>query len=143
MTGLRDVFSERTWWTADVDRELFATWLLPRRGAQQLTIWRRSGDVFSERIDPYAELAAVVGDAFILCGPSIDETMRTTVEAVDSASARLRLRVALSGELAADTTVVRLTPIAHPKGATQRAKRTNPAKRTTRRRECHAKKAAA
>lgn len=106
MSSLGDVFWMRTWWTADVHRATDMLWLAPRQRFRHTVIWRSTLAVFSDTLVP-GQLQADLGDAFLLCGPSINETMVATVTAIGES----RLRVALSDELAPATTVVQLTPL--------------------------------
>lgn len=95
----------RVFWTADVLRPAEGgTWVDIRRGALHISISQRNlGEHRYVRPDDVLEVE--VGDMFIVCGPSIDETMMGRVAEVDGC----RVRVELSDELAEDTTTVQIT----------------------------------
>ena len=99
-----DIFHFRRWWTADVRRGADGLWLHVRRGSRHVTIWRRTLLPFHESIEPTERLVVDVGDMFVGCGPSIDETVLVAVDVVDGD----RLRVTIGGELAVDTRAVQL-----------------------------------
>ena len=101
---LGDVFFQRTWWTADVRRDGAAIWLVVRQGSRHTAIWRSTLEPFSDQLRPSTKLEASVGDVFVCCGPSIDETLIATVVAVDGA----RLQVEFAAELEPTTTEVQL-----------------------------------
>lgn len=104
MTG--DLFIHRTWYTADVRRGADGVWLHVRRGTRHVTIWRSTLDPFDEHLEPAERIEAEIGDAFVCCGPSIDETVLATV--LGYGADRSLLRVDLGVELAATTRVVQL-----------------------------------
>lgn len=116
VSDLTDIFHQRRWWSADVRRGADGIVLVVRPGVLRTTFWRKSGEVFNETLDRNVKLEASVGDRFVCCGLSIDETMAAEVTAVDGA----RLHVALTGELGERTAVVRLLGM---RGLAKQAKR--------------------
>ena len=105
MGTLADVFFTRIWWTADVEHRDGRILLRLRRGARHVAIWKNSLEVFNERIEPSERLRPDVGDRFVVCGPSIDETL--AAEVVDVVGED-RIAVAMRGGLAETTSTVQL-----------------------------------
>jgi hypothetical protein len=116
MSDLSEVFTQRRWWIADVSCAPSGVVFVVRPGARIQTIWRKSGAPFNETLDRRARLDAHVGDRFVVCGPSVDETIGAAVDAVDGP----RLHVTLAGDLAPTTTLVQLLAA---NGATKKKRR--------------------
>lgn len=106
--GSDGVLFTRVWWTADVRRDAAdGVLLVPRPGARYTSCWVRTLEPFNDRVEAGERLTASVGDVFVVCGPSVAETLIATVSGIGS---RGELRVDLAhGEIAADTTVVQMT----------------------------------
>lgn len=111
-----DIFIHRVWYTADVRRGADGLWLHVRRGTRHVTIWRSSFAPFDEHLEPTERIEAEVGDAFVCCGPTVDETVLVTVDAIEGD----RLLVTLGSELAATTRVVQLLGMSGLKHAKKR-----------------------
>ena len=109
MSQLGDVFFVRVWWTADVLRTEGKLVLAPRPGARQVLRWRSSLEVFDDHLEPTRRLQTRIGDRFVVCGPSLDETVMASVTSVAESG---RLVVSLSGPLASRTSTVQLTALA-------------------------------
>jgi hypothetical protein len=121
VSQLGDVFFVRVWWMADVLRSDGTIALAPRPGARHVQRWRRSLEVFDDRVEPSQRLQARIGDRFVVCGPSLDETV---VASVLEIAASGMLVVSLSGPLADTTATVQLLVLAAaPKLRTQKSAR--------------------
>lgn len=105
---LVDVFFTRVWWTADVERDGDRVLLRVRRGARHVAIWRSTLEVFDDRVEQGEPLRSAVGDRFVVCGPSVEETTVAKVVAVECNALAIELRT----ELAESTTTVQLTKLA-------------------------------
>ena len=112
MSQLGDVFFVRVWWTADVLRTEGKLVLAPRPGARQVLRWRRSLEVFDDHLEPTRRLQTRIGNRFVVCGPSLDETVMASV---DEIGANGELLVSLSGPLADTTAAVQLLALARRK----------------------------
>ncbi len=99
-----EIFIRRLWWTADIRRGADGTWLHVRRGSRHVTIWRRTLLPFHESFEPAERLRLEAGDAFVGCGPSIDETVLVTADTVDGE----RMLATIVGELAEETRKLQL-----------------------------------
>jgi hypothetical protein len=108
VSQLGDVFFVRVWWTADVLRSEGKLVLAPRLGARQVLRWRRSLEVFDDHLEP-TRLQTRIGARFVVCGPSLDETVMASVEGIDVGGG---LVVSLSGPLADATATVQLLALA-------------------------------
>ena len=126
MSQLGDIFFVRVWWTADVLRSEGQIALAPHPGARHVLRWRRSLEIFDDRHEPAQRLQARVGDRFVVCGPSLDETV---VASVLEIAASGTLVVALSGPLAETTAAVQLLALAPARK--QRARKPTRRRRAT------------
>lgn len=106
VSTLGDVFFTRVWWTADVERADGRIVLRVRRGARHIAIWQSTLETFDERIEASEQLEVGVGDRFVLCGPSVEETAAAKVVELDGEAAVVDVLYGLLGEA---TTVVRMT----------------------------------
>lgn len=109
MSHVGDMFFIRVWWTADVLRSDGTVALVPHPGARHVQRWRRTLEVFDDRVEPSQRLQARVGDRFVVCGPSLDETVVASVREITASGT---LVVSLSGPLAETTTTVQLLALA-------------------------------
>lgn len=120
MSQLADIFFVRTWWTADVIRRDMETLLRIRSGPRVVVLWRSTLELFNECVEPTRRLRPAVGDRFVVCGPSVEETLIATATGIASDGA---IGVSLSSPLAPTTASVQLLEYATTRPARRKVRK--------------------